>query len=198
MRKLFFAVMVIGMMIAAGQMRAAEAGAKASLGQVAPAISLKDLEGKDVSLSDYSGKTVVLEWVNPECPFVVRHYKAETMTKLADKYKDQDVVWLLIASGETAGKAEVLKGFAKNQKLSHPILLDPTRKVAQEYSAKTTPHMYVIAKDGKLVYMGGIDDDSAGSKGDKAVNHVDKALGEVVAGQTVSQAETKPYGCSIK
>jgi peroxiredoxin len=197
MRKIWtplMSVALIGML--AAPLRAREP--KAALGQPAPQFSLKDLSGKDVSLSEYSGKIVVLEWVNPECPFVQRHYKAQTMTKLADKYKGQDVAWLSIASGATADKPDMLRQFAQNQKLGHPILLDPTRQVAQAYAAKTTPHMFVISKDGKLAYMGGIDDDAAGDKGDKATNYVDKALSQLAAGQPVSQPETKSYGCTIK
>lgn len=189
-------VLVLGLMGVA-RLWAEETQAKAAIGQPAPAFALKDLNGKSVSLADYAGKIVVLEWVNPECPFVVRHYEAKTMTRLADKYKDKDVAWLAIATGKTAD-AELNKKFAEQHGVTHPVLLDSEATVGRAYGAKTTPHMFVIGRDGKLLYMGGIDDDAAGKKGDKAVNYVDKALGEITTGQSVSQPETKSYGCSVK
>ena len=121
------------------------------------------------------------------------------MTSTADKYKGQDVVWLAINT--TADKtAEDNKTSAEAWSISYPILTDKTSQVAQAYGAKTTPHMFIIDKDGKLVYNGAIDDDSSadGTKGDKATNYVAKALDEVLAGKPVTQAETKPYGCGVK
>jgi peroxiredoxin len=171
----------------------------AKVGQTAPDFSLTDQNGKTHKLSDYKGKIVVLEWFNQGCPYVVRHYKAKTMTSTADKYKGQDVVWLAINT--TAGKtAEDNKTSAEAWSISYPILSDTSSSVAQQYGAKTTPHMFVIDKEGKLVYNGAIDDDSSadGAKGDKATNYVAKALDEVLAGKPVSVSETKPYGCGVK
>src|SRR5687767_9450573 len=176
-----------------------KAAAQAKVGEPAPAFSLQDQDGKTVSLADFKGKTVVLEWFNQGCPYVVRHYKSKTMTDTAAKYKDKDVVWLAINT--TAGKtAEDNKTSAEAWGIPYPILSDTTSSVAQQYGAKTTPHMYIIDKEGKLVYNGAIDDDASedGAKGDKAVNFVAKALDEVLAGKAVSQAETKPYGCGVK
>jgi peroxiredoxin len=173
--------------------------AKATIGKAAPDFSLQDQNGKTVKLSDYKGKIVVLEWFNQGCPYVVRHYKAKTMTSTADKYKGQDVVWLAINT--TAGKsAEDNKTSAEAWSISYPILSDTSSAVAQQYGAKTTPHMFVIDKEGKLIYNGAIDDDSSadGTKGDKATNYVAKALDEVLAGKPVSTPETKPYGCGVK
>ena len=173
--------------------------AKATIGKPAPEFSLQDQNGKTVKLSDYKGKVVVLEWFNQGCPYVVRHYKTKTMTSTADKYKDQDVVWLAINT--TADKtAEDNKTSAEAWSISYPILSDKTSQVAQAYGAKTTPHMFIIDKEGKLVYNGAIDDDSSadGTKGDKATNYVAKALDEVLAGKPVSTPETKPYGCGVK
>jgi peroxiredoxin len=169
------------------------------IGAAAPDFSLQDQNGKTVKLSDYKGKIVVLEWFNQGCPYVVRHYKTKTMTNTADKYKGQDVVWLAINT--TAGKtAEDNKTSAEAWGISYPILTDKSSAVAQQYGAKTTPHMFIIDKEGKLAYNGAIDDDSSadGTKGDKAVNFVAKALDEILAGKPVSQAETKPYGCGVK
>src|SRR5436190_6160231 len=117
-------------------------------GDQAPALSLQDTSGKTINLSDNAGKVVVLEWVNPDCPFVQRHYNLKTMTTLADKNKDKGVVWLGIATGDTAN-ADKLKSFAEKDGISYPILLDPDGAVAKAYGAKKTPHMFIIDKEGK-------------------------------------------------
>jgi peroxiredoxin len=164
-------------------------------GQDAPAFSLQDQDGKTVSLSDFKGKIVVLEWFNEGCPFVQRHYKAKTMNDTADKYKDKDVVWLAVNS--TAGKTSAdNKSAAQSMGVDHPILADKDGTVGKEYNAKHTPYMVIIDKDGKIAYTGGIDNDPNGEKSDR-VNYVDKALGEMIAGKTVSEPETESYGCGI-
>ena len=167
------------------------------LGEAAPAFTLQDQTGKMVNLSDFAGKVVVLEWLNPECPFVVRHYKAKTMSTLVDKYKDKNVVWLAINSTNTA-TSEFNGSWVSENSLTYPILNDREGKVGKLYGAKTTPHMYVIDPSGKLVYRGAIDDDPSGQNGGKGVNYVDQALDEVLAGKAVSVPETKSYGCSVK
>lgn len=171
----------------------------ATIGQAAPGFSLPDLSGKTVSLSDYKGKTVVLEWVNPQCPFVVRHYKLHTMTDLIKKYPD--VSWLSIATGHSAD-ADQLKEFASDNGLSHPILLDKDGTVGHEYGATNTPEMYVIDKSGTLAYMGGIDSQPT-PDADEAVKpdtdkYVDEALSALQNGQAVPHPQTKAYGCSVK
>jgi peroxiredoxin len=173
--------------------------ATAKIGEAAPAFTLHDIEGKSVSLADFAGKTVVLEWINPDCPFVVRHYNLDTMTKLAAANKD--VVWLAIATGATAD-SDSLKTFAQKEGVSYPILLDPDGSTGKAYGAKKTPHMYIIGKDGKLAYAGGIDDQEIGEPNaplkEGTVNYVEKALKEIADGKPVSQAETKAYGCGVK
>jgi peroxiredoxin len=167
-----------------------------AIGAPAPQFSLQDQDGKTHNLADYNGKIVVLEWFNEECPVVVRHYKADTMNSLASKYADKDVVWLAVNS--TSGKSnDANKAAAAEWKIERPILNDSTGQVGKMYGAKTTPHMYVIDKNGTLAYMGGIDNDQRGDKADK-VNYVDKAVGELLAGNSVSEPESKPYGCSVK
>jgi peroxiredoxin len=170
----------------------------AAIGQAAPSFSLPDENGKTVSLSDYAGKIVVLEWVNPSCPYVKRHYSAKTMTTLADRYKDKDVAWIAINSTKGATAASD-KDFASQNGVSYPILTDTDHAAAKAYDAKTTPQMFVIDKDAKLVYAGAIDDDPSaeGSKGAAAKNYVAQALDEVLAGKPVSTPETKPYGCGV-
>ena len=173
--------------------------ASAKIGEAAPAFTLHDITGKSHSLADYAGKTVVLEWINPDCPFVQRHYNLDTMTNLASKNKD--VVWLAIATGNTAD-AENLKTFAQKESIGYPILLDADGATGKAYGAKRTPQMYIIAKDGKLAYNGGIDNQEVGEPNaplkEGTVNYVEKALGEIAAGTPVSQSETKAYGCTVK
>jgi peroxiredoxin len=191
-------VLAISFAFAAEEQKMTE---KAKIGAPAPAFSLQDTGGKTINLADYSGKIVVLEWVNPECPYVRRHYNLKTMTTLADKNKDKDVVWLAVATGNTAN-AEKLKSFAEKDSIGYPILLDPDGTVARAYGAKTTPHMFIIDKEGKLAYAGGIDNKPNGNPeaplADGTTNYVDKALSELEAGTAVSTPETKSYGCSVK
>ena len=143
--------------------------ANPTLGAPAPIFSLEDQDGKKVSLSDFAGKVVVLEWTNPDCPFVKRHYEAKTMTTTANKYKDKDVVWLAINTTHYMAK-EKYKEWIKTHNISYPILDDHEGTVGRMYAAKTTPHMFIIGKDGKLVYQGGVDDDNNGDKGKTAIN----------------------------
>lgn len=179
---------------------AAEKKQEASLpkiGEKAPEFTLSNYDGKEVSLSDYKGKIVVLEWFNYECPFVRYHYEKATMADLAAKYKDEDVVWIAINSTKHL-KPEENKAWAEKHKLEYPILDDRSGAVGRAYGARTTPHMYIIDKDGKIAYNGAIDDSPMGRKKEGAVNYVDKALSELLASKAVSTQETEPYGCSIK
>ncbi len=189
------AVAVMAMLIAGQQ--ANQAVTKAKIGDAAPNFTLKDTEGKDVTLADHAGKIVVLEWFNPECPVVVRWYQDGGMNKVYDKYKDKDVVWLAINTtrGHTV---EADKKAMEKWSVKRPVLNDADGKVGRMYGAQTTPHMYIIDKEGRLVYAGAIDDDPNGRKGDSAVNYVSKALDELLAGESVSTPESRPYGCNVK
>lgn len=166
---------------------------KAAVGHPAPDFELVDHDGNVHKLSDYAGKTVVLEWTNPECPFVVRHYNADTMTDMA---ANNDVVWLSIDSSHFV-TAESASKWAKKEDIAYPILLDASGEVGKMYNARTTPHMFVIDAEGTLVYDGAIDDDPRG-KSDAPTNYVAAALQAVKAGKAVETATTKPYGCSVK
>jgi peroxiredoxin/gas vesicle protein len=162
--------------------------------------TLSTFDGKKVSLSDYRGKIVVLEWLNFECPFVNYHYdKSKTMIKLAEKYKGKNVVWLAVNSTSHT-TPEANKDFAQKQKLPYPILDDRSGRVGRAYGAKTTPHMYVINRRGRIVYEGAIDNAPLGkvSGGKDLINYVDKALAELTTGRRVSAGKTDPYGCSVK
>jgi peroxiredoxin len=168
-----------------------------AIGQPAPQFALQDQEGKTHNLADYNGKIVVLEWFNNECPYVVRHYQANTMGNLAKKYADKDVVWLAVNT--TAGKSnDDNKSIAGEWNIGYPILNDSTGQVGKQYGAKTTPHMFIIDKGGNVVYAGGIDNDPRGNKSEDRVNYVDKALTELTSGQSISEPQTRPYGCSVK
>jgi len=171
------------------------------VGKTVPAFSLKGIDGKTYSIADLKGKVVVLEWTNPNCPFVQRVYKSGIMTDVQKKYADK-VVWLTVNSTHPEHQDhETADDLAKTYKdwnaTFATMLLDPDGKVGQMFDAKTTPHMFVIDKDGKLVYAGGIDDDARGNKSEKT-NYVDQALSSVLEGKAVATSTSRPYGCSVK
>ncbi len=172
---------------------------KADIGAEAADFALKNYDGSQVKLSDYKGKIVVLEWFNYECPFVKAHYeKANTMTTLADKYKDKQIVWLAVNSTSHAQPAKN-KEFADKHNIPYPILEDNIGSVGRSYAAKTTPHIFIIDKAGKIAYNGAIDNAPLGDiPAEGLVNYVDNALSELTAGATITIAKTKPYGCSVK
>ncbi|MBS0196569.1 MAG: thioredoxin family protein [Planctomycetes bacterium] len=173
----------------------------AKVGESAPEFKLKDTDGKDVNLADYKGKVVVLEWFNPDCPFIIKHHqKNNTFNDLYTKYNAKGVVFLAINSGAEGKQGAGAERSAKAKteyKMQYPILMDGNGKVGQMYGAKTTPHCFVIGKDGKLLYQGAIDDDKSPETPGKT-NYVAKALDEILAGSTVSTPETKSYGCPVK
>lgn len=172
------------------------AGDGVAVGAAAPDFTLKDTSGNEVGLSDFEGEVVVLEWLNPDCPYVQRHYKAGTMKDLASTYGEQGVVWLTINSTNYMDAAANAKFKAANE-LPYSILVDQSGKVGHLYDARTTPHMFIIDAGGKIAYMGAIDDDPRGSSASPK-NYVSAALDEILAGTDVSTPETKPYGCSVK
>jgi len=166
----------------------------------APDFTLKSFDGKEVRLSDLRGKIVVLEWLNFECPFSRYHYETKkTMIELANKYKDKGVVWLAINSTHHT-TPEANKAFSAKHRLPYPILDDRSGKVGHLYGAKTTPHMFVIDRFGRIAYDGAIDNAPLGRlpQGQQLVNYVDKVLSELLDGRLVSTPKTKSYGCSVK
>jgi peroxiredoxin len=166
------------------------------IGSTAPAFALQDQNGNTVSLSDYAGKIVVLEWFNENCPIVQRHYKAGDISATAAKYIPQGVVWLAVNSTHDNTNASN-KAAAAAWNMNRPVLSDASGTVGHAYGATNTPEIFIIGKDGKLAYEGGIDNDPQGDKSSNKVNYADKALSEILAGQTVSEPVTKPYGCSV-
>lgn len=174
-------------------------------GRPAPEFTAPASDGKEVKLSDYKGKLVVLEWMNHGCPFVKKHYDGKNMQTLQQTYTGRGVVWLSVISS-----AEGKQGFASAAEAeadrksfgSHAtaVLLDPKGTLGKTYGALTTPHMFVIDKKGTLVYQGAIDDkpstDKATLKGAK--NYVAEALDAELAGRPPATTQTKSYGCSVK
>lgn len=173
-------------------------GIKSAIARKAPDWTLNSFDGKTISLSDYKGKIVVLEWFNYECPFVLRHYGSNsTMIGLANKYRDKGVVWLAINS--TAGTTpQANLEFAQKHNLPYPILDDRSGEAGRAYGAKTTPHIYVIDAKGSIAYQGAIDNNETGRKTQGVINYVDKALAELTAGKKVTTTDTMPYGCTVK
>ena len=177
----------------------------AKVGAPAPDFTLVDLDGKQVSLSSFRGKTVVLEWFNPGCPFVKASHTKGSLVDTAARHAKNGVVWLAINSG-AAGKqghgVEANRAGRETFKLEHPILLDEDGRVGHAYAAAHTPHLYVIDKEGVLVYRGAIDNapDAEGQSptSGKLVNYVDAALSDIAAGRPVATPETEAYGCSVK
>lgn len=179
--------------------------AKAKIGELAPNFTLSDITGETHQLSDFAGKTVVLEWVNPDCPFVVKHYSSGNMPALQLSSTSEGVVWLAINSGSpgTQGDydpAEVMAWMEKTGAAPSAYLRDQDGTVGRLYGAKTTPHMYVINPDGKLVYDGAIDSIRSANQRDipKAENYVATALAAVKSGNMAERTTTQPYGCSVK
>lgn len=190
---------------AASVLAVAPVYAAPQVGAAAPAFKLNDADGRVVSLSDYRGKTVVLEWHNPGCPYVKKHYDSGSMQKTQSAARREGVVWLTINSGAPGKQGHMsgaeAKALVAAQKLnSTAYLLDPKGVVGKGYGATTTPHMYIIDGRGTLVYSGGIDDKPTNKQSDLAGarNHVLAALAEMKAGKAVSVSSSRPYGCSVK
>lgn len=184
-----------------GQAKDAPKGAE--IGKPAPEFELKDLDGKTVKLSDYKGKTVVLEWFNPECPVVKGSHSKGTLKGMDEKVTKDGVVWLAINSGAAGNEGT---GAEKNKKaktdwnMAATILLDEDGVVGKKYGARTTPHMFIVDSKGNLAYRGAIDsaaEEKEGGNGE-VVNYVEVALADLKAGKAVSKSDTKAYGCSVK
>lgn len=177
----------------------------AKVGESAPDFSVADSNGKMHKLSDYKGKFVVLEWHNQGCPYVKKHYASGNMQKLQKEWTAKGVVWLSIISS-APGKQGYVSAQEGNAYLKQvnaaptAVLLDPSGDVGRLYSAKTTPHMFVIDPKGTVVYNGAIDDKPTADANDLngATNYVTAALSEVTSGKPVTTPATKPYGCSVK
>jgi len=174
-------------------------------GQSAPDFTLTDAQGTTHSLSDFKGKFIVLEWFNPECPFVRKHYGSDNMQDLQRRYTGRGVVWLTIDSSARGKQGHLSPEQAKAvftdyYMASTALLLDPAGTVGRRYGAKTTPHMFIVNPEGILLYAGAIDDIPSTDPADvpKATNFVQRALAETLTGQPVTVSHTNSYGCSVK
>lgn len=171
----------------------------------APGFSLMNVDGEEVSLSDYSGKYVILEWTNHDCPYVVKHYDSGNMPNLQKKYTEQDVIWLSIISSAPGKQGYIDGAKAKSLTASRSaspseVLFDPEGTVGKLYGAKTTPHMYIIDPKGDLKYAGAIDSIKSTRISDieKATNYVETSMKALMSGNIIEKKMTPPYGCSIK
>jgi peroxiredoxin len=185
--------------------QASEFTSTAKVGQAAPAFTLEDADGKKHSLNQYKNKLVVLEWVNFGCPFVKKHYDSDNMQKLQEAYTKKGVIWLSICSSNPDAQgyfkgAGLKKEIEAHHSKATAYLVDADGTVGHEYGAKSTPDMFVIDKEGTLVYAGAIDDKATTDVKDvaSAKNYVKEALEEVIAGKKISTTSTKSYGCSVK
>lgn len=191
---------------------AAAPSATAEVGKPAPDFTLTDIEGKAHQLSSFRGKNVVLEWFNPDCPFVKHAHGQGPLKDLAQKVKGDDLVWLSVNSGAPGKQGH---GKERNQKaladysMNNPILLDEDGKVGRAYGAEKTPHLFLIDAKGVLVYRGGVDNapmgtvdpsrpTPAGAAAGGYVPYLQQAVEDLRAGKTVRLADTPPYGCSVK
>lgn len=176
----------------------------AAVGQTAPDFTLMDTAGKPIKLSGFRGKPVVLEWLNPGCPFVRKHYQGN-MQALQKEAISRGAVWLAINSTENASAdymtpPQLARWMGEQQAGATATLMDEDGKVGRAYAARVTPHMYIVDAQGRLAYAGGIDSIPSARVEDipQATNYIRQALGEIAAGKPVSVSTSRPYGCTIK
>jgi hypothetical protein len=200
MHLLAFVAVTLGFVAGASALAAVE------VGRPAPDFTLTDIDGQKHSLSEYRGKTVVLEWNNPDCPLVRKHYESENLPKLQQEATAEGIVWLLINSGAPGlqgadySSAELKRWLDSHHAAPSGYFRDQDGRVGHLYGAKTTPHMFIIDAKGTLTYDGAIDSIPSARQSDiaKATNYVREALAEMKAGKPVMHATTRPYGCSVK
>lgn len=191
--------------VAAAAAFSGSARAAATVGAAAPEFSVTDIDGKTHRLADYKGKVVVLEWTNPECPFVGKHYGSGNLPALQRGASGDGVVWLAINSGRAGAQGDLDNAEAAAWLKSHQAepagyVRDTDGRLGRLYGAKTTPHLFVIGADGTLVYSGAIDSIRSASVEDigRATNYVKVTLAALKAGRPVEKPATQPYGCGVK
>ena len=195
----------LGMALVLALAAPAALAADAKIGAPAPAFALTDLDGATRQLEEFAGKTVVLEWTNHECPFVVKHYDGNNIPRQQAEATGDDIVWLVVNSSAAGKQGNVTPEQASSiqadwDSSQTAYLFDTDGTVGRAYGAKTTPHMYIIDADGVLRYNGAIDSIPSANIADleKAEQYVELALAELAGGEPVSQPLTQPYGCSVK
>jgi peroxiredoxin len=187
---------------AAGIVAATAQDSTPAVGDKAPAFNLKCLAGNDHTLADYKGKIVVIEWTNPGCPVVARHYRDGLMQAAQKAAKEKGAVWLAVNSTNPGHSnyrepAELKKIYTEWQAAYASQLMDADGTTGRAYGAKTTPHIFVIDTEGKIVYNGAIDDDTRGNKADRT-NYALAAIDALLAGKPMAVSATQPYGCTVK
>lgn len=202
MKHILFKIMIL---VAAIVLPMSVAQAAVETGDDAPNFTGKTIDNEMVSLSDYKGKTVVLEWTNHQCPYVIKHYDSGNMQALQKEATEDGVVWLSIVSS-----APGMQGHTTNKEAQMIIdqegsyaterIMDASGEIGKAYGAMTTPHMFVIDEDGELVYQGAIDNNPSARQStiDGATNYVREALVNLKDGKKIETTDTKPYGCSVK
>ncbi|TQV84689.1 redoxin domain-containing protein [Exilibacterium tricleocarpae] len=200
MKTLTLWIVVVAAVIGSGL-----SSAKPVIGQPAPSFSVADTRGNQVSLDDYAGKVVILEWTNHLCPFVEKHYASGNMQALQEKYTGEGVVWLSVISSAPGKQGHVSAQEADRLTTSRAakpsrVLMDAAGTVGRLYAAKTTPHMYIIDSKGTLRYMGAIDSINSANVADieRATNYVEQGMTELLAGAVISKPVTRAYGCTVK
>jgi len=192
--------LLIGVLCSLAFAASGAAAQSASVGSAVPAFAGKDLTGKTVALGDYRGKYVVLEWTNPDCPYVRKHYNSGNMPATQKQAMAKGVVWLSVSTGDTHSAAELQSWQKAKNATPTATVADADGRIARAYGARTTPHMYIVDPQGVLIYIGAIDSKPSSNPADiqSATNFVDQALAEAMAGKAVSKATTQAYGCSVK
>ena len=199
------AVVIVTTVLLLGNFSSLKAAEKAQVGSPAPDFTLIDINGEDITLSDYRGKYVVLEWINYDCPFVAKHYNSKNMQSLQDEYRGKGVLWLAVNSSAEGKQGqfsnnEIHKRLKKHQSTVDAYLIDGNGEVGRTYGATHTPHMYIIDPQGTLLYMGAIDSIRSANIADiaKADNYVTMALDAILVGDEVPIKATRAYGCTVK
>tara|TARA_R110000868_G_scaffold68688_6_gene203097 strand:+ start:169 stop:807 length:639 start_codon:yes stop_codon:yes gene_type:complete len=204
-RRRFAALSVVSVLVSAALAAPSPAMAEPTVGSPAPVFTGVDTKGQKVNLADYRGKTVILEWTNHDCPFVVKHYSSGNMQMTQKKAVDDGIVWLSVISSAPGEQGNVSGAEADDLTASRKaspsaVLLDPSGEIGRKYAARTTPHMFIIDPKGMLAYHGAIDSIKSTDVTDisKAQNYVLNALAQMKAGEPVKPQGTRPYGCSVK
>lgn len=174
-------------------------------GEKAPGFKAKTASGKEISLGNFRGKIIILEWLNYGCPFIKKHYQSGNMQKLQKRYTQKDVIWLSVISSAVGKQGHSSADKAKEDKkrfgsFATHIILDENGEIGKKFGAITTPHMFIVNKNGDLVYQGAIDDNSSANPEDveSAKNYITNAMSSLLKDQQVSVGKTRPYGCSVK
>ena len=199
------ALLILSVILTVSMTGAGACADEIKAGKAAPDFTFTDIEGTTAKLSDFRGKYVVIEWFNHGCPFTEKHYKSDKMQDLQRKYTEEGVVWIAVNSTNEGHANYQDAAMTRKEAEAYGtsatyIVLDPSGKIGKLYGAKTTPDIFIVDPQGKLIYTGAADSINSTDTDDipKAENYIDLALTEAMAGKPVATPETKPYGCGVK